>query len=391
MRRRELLSGVAALAACGGEPSEPAPPSQPSCTPLAPSPADEHAAAHDPGSARIARAEAIAARFMADNPPEQMIWDWGEGVVMYALSELYRVSANPALRDYVKAWLDTHIEAGYGTLIVSSDRCPPALSAMVLHAETCDERYREIVLAVLRYLDEEALRTPDGGINHLGSIDLFPPSLWLDSLFMFGNVWARWAELTGEGAYLDQLAEQYRIFAGHLAHESGWLLHAHAWELAEQDPEVFWARGNGWVTAAGYEYLRIRRARGESDAEVEAMLAKQVEAIVAAQDPSGLFWTVVNRPGESYLETSGTALFAAGMARGYRVGLLDPSVLPVIELAMDGIATQIIDEPAGPIVTGISGPTTVGDFEHYAAIEVGDNIHYGVGAVILALIETSGL
>jgi hypothetical protein len=33
----------------------------------------------------------------------------------------------------------------------------------------------------------------------------------------------------------------------------------------------------------------------------------------------------------------------------------------------------------------------VGDFDHYANIEVDSDIDYGVGAAILALIESSGL
>ena len=84
-------------------------------------------------------------------------------------------------------------------------------------------------------------------------------------------------------------------------------------------------------------------------------------------------------------------MFALGLARGHRAGFVDATALPTIQNAMDGVRMRIVDNGDGPTVTGTSGPTTVGNFDDYAGIEVEDDIHYGVGAVILALIETSGL
>jgi len=75
----------------------------------------------------------------------------------------------------------------------------------------------------------------------------------------------------------------------------------------------------------------------------------------------------------------------------HRAGFVDASALSNIQSAMDGVRARIVDNGDGPVITGTSGPTTVGDFDAYAAIELEDDIHYGVGAVILALVETSGL
>lgn len=100
----------------------------------------------------------------------------------------------------------------------------------------------------------------------------------------------------------------------------------------------------------------------------------------------------MNRPKEIYLETSAAALFAYGLARGYRYGFLDKSVLPAIGKALAGLKSRIKSEGQdGPVVTGISGPTNVGTFAMYAKVSQGDDISYGVGAAILALLETSGL
>jgi unsaturated rhamnogalacturonyl hydrolase len=50
-----------------------------------------------------------------------------------------------------------------------------------------------------------------------------------------------------------------------------------------------------------------------------------MEAILLAQDDSGAWWQVMDRPAQkgNYLESSATGLFAHAMARGVRLGYLD--------------------------------------------------------------------
>ncbi|MFH2006189.1 MAG: glycoside hydrolase family 88 protein [bacterium] len=344
----------------------------------------------DPASARVALALDVALRYIDHHPPTEQPWDWGPSALMFSLTELYRLTGDARLRDYYQAWMDHHIAAGHD--LYWSDHCPAVLTALALLEDVGGAQYEAEIQAVLTYLFEEAPRI-DGGISHMGTMDILGDTLWLDSLFMFGMVLTRWAEHTGDELYLDEIGGQFVIFRDLLQEDPGFLVHAYNWPQP-QDPDVYWARGNGWVTASGYEYLRVRRNRGElGDPAVESLLSRQVEAILDTQDAdTGLWWTVLNRPGETYLETSAAALFALGMARGYRYGFLGDEVLPSIASAVDGVEARITDDASGmPLVTGISGPTTAGDFQNYADIEQGVDIHYGVGAVILMLIETSGL
>jgi unsaturated rhamnogalacturonyl hydrolase len=343
-----------------------------------------------PTGATVALARRIADAALERAHAEAVGWDWGEAVLMLGVWEVYRATGEPRYRRYVQAWMDHHIEAGYE--IWSSDSCAPAALATALWVETGDPRYRAVVEDALSYLDHDALRTPEGGLNHLGTQGLLGVSLWADSLFMFGNVLTGWGEASGEAARLDQYAEQFGIFARLMQDPSGWFVHAVYTEFP-QDPGVFWARANAWIVAAAYDHLRARRARGERLPELEASAKRLVDAALAAQDPaSGLWWTVPNRPGETYLETSASALFAFGMARGVRAGYLGAEVLPAVARAMDGVRAQIrVGEDGQPVIAGISGPTNVGTFEYYAGVKVGDDISYGVGAVLLALVETAGL
>lgn len=350
--------------------------------------ADCYKQKRDPGSESIALAKAIARRHMAAHPAAEQTWDWEETVFMFSLTELYRVTGEAEFRDHYAAYVDHHIAHGYS--IESSDTCAPAAIAAILAMEGDDPAYRAVVDDALYYLHEVALRGEHGGLNHLGKLDLFDVTLWVDSLFMFGNVMTRWGEYADDAALLAEYGEQLRIFTEILQAEGGLYVHSDNWFGV--DPDIYWGRGNGWVSAAGFDYLRARTVRGETDEVALGAMTRQAAGIVETQDPSGLWWIVLNRPGESYLETSTAALFAYGLARGFRYGLVGEEVLPAVERALAGVRTKVVDDEDGaPVVTGISGPTMPGNLEHYAKIPVEDDKGYGVGAVILALVESSGL
>lgn len=352
-----------------------------------------YALRRDPGSEQIALATDIALRYIDEHPATTELFDWTSGVFMFALTELYRVTGDTRLRDYYQAYLDHNIEQGYE--IVWSDSCPPALTALALLSETENADYRQVVASVLDYL-RDVPRTEEGGITHLGPAlaESFGPAIWLDSLFMFGMVLNRHGESADDAEALALMSQQLGVFSQVLQHEIGLMVHADDWIL-EFDTDIYWARGNSWVTASLADYLRIRRLRGESDADAERMFRRHVDGALATQDAdSGLWWTVTNRPGQgaNYLETSAAALFAYGMARAYRYGLLGQDELAAAKHAMEAVKSAVdTDQDGRPFVTGISGGTEPSTFEAYTAVPVSDDLNYGVGATILGLVETSGL
>ncbi len=346
-----------------------------------------YAAKRAPGSAEVTLATQIALRYIAEHPPASMEWNWEEGVLMYAMTELYRVTDDARVRDYYKAWMDRHIAEGYD--IVWSDSCPPALTALSLYADTGEEPYGDVPREVMRYLAEDALRTDEGGISHLGTLNV--RTLWVDSLFMFGMVLNRWGELQRDDGPLDEMAAQLAIFSDLLQAEGGLFVHAYAWPSGV-DTDIYWGRGNGWVTVAAADYLRTRALRHQSDERVQRLLSAQISGIIATQTGAGAWWSIMNRPGETYLETSATALFAYGMSRAYRYGFAGDEVRASVDSAMDAVRSNIVlDDQDRPYVTNISGPTGAGEMAQYQRVRLEDDLSYGVGAVILALVETSGL
>lgn len=347
------------------------------------------AAKRDPTSANIALATSIAQRQMTLHPKANLDWNWGESVQMQSFIDLHRVANAPPMLQWVRSWLDGHIAGGYA--ISSSDTAASVGADVAVWKLTGDASYRKPIDDFLYYIDHIALKTPEGGLNHMGDSDLLGVAMWVDTLFMIGQPLIRLSLATGDAAPLDAMGKQLSVFIDQLQDPTGFFHHASENAL-KQDPDVFWGRGNGWVVWSLADYLRARKLRGEQDAKAEAALHKLAAAVVASQDAAtGLWWTVLNRPGETYLETSATALFAAGLARGWRIGVLGNEVLPVIAKAMAAVKAKVVNGADGPVVTGVSGPTSAGTFNTYKAIKVQDDLSYGMGAVVLALIETSGL
>jgi unsaturated rhamnogalacturonyl hydrolase len=351
-----------------------------------------YAARRAPQSDNIILAKAITDRYIDVYPALSLGWTWENTVLMTGIYELYRVTREARYLDYMKAWMGQNIEVGY--LMWSSDSTSPALIAAFLFIETGEDKYREVVLDALDYVDNYVTRTEDGGINHWGQAEYPGATLWLDTLFMVGTMLTRWGEFTDDVGPLDEMSDQIEVFTRHLQSKDDGL-YVHAWGYNKPvDTEIYWGRGNGWVSAAGFDYLRARRNRGENtDVIAEVALTSQAFAATQVQDQAtGLWWIVLNRPNEAYLETSTAALFAYGMARGWRYAYLDDQYLPVIARAMAGIrATLTKDDLERPVVSNVSGPTEAGTFEYYASLPVKDDLGYGVGSVLLALVETSGL
>lgn len=344
-----------------------------------------------PESDRVALAIEIADKVLETHDPAELRWDWGEAVMLVGVNQVARVTGDERYRDFIAAYLDHHLEDGY-TLETSDTSAPVALAVELIAAGRDEARYRDVVDEALSYYADDAQRTPEGGISHFGTVELFGAQLWADSLFMFGNVMTGWGEFADDAALLDAYVEQFAIFSELMQEGVGFFRHAE-YASFQQDPDVYWARANGWILAAGYDHASVRIDRGERAPEVEASAAWLVDAVSGTQDAdTGLWWTVLNRPGETYLETSASALFAFGLARAWRYHLVDDSALEVIDAAMEGVLARITrDDAERPVVTGISGPTSVGGFSYYAGVPVRDDISYGIGAVLLALTETSGM
>ena len=331
--------------------------------------------------------EAVADSWMSRVPPERMYWSWGDSVLAYGLVNLVRDTGEPRYFDYLRDWIDYHLAEGF--YVAYNDNCPPGITLVTLYERTGDMAYLEAAAVITDYLFNVAARTRDGGINHLGWIS--GRQLWVDSLFMFGIFLAEMGRVTGDPVYFDEIVLQFRVFTDNLL-DPEYDLYRHMWDDRKQatvpEEPIFWARGNAWVLVSLVEVLERLPAGHEGRADLLWILEDLAGGFAERQDESGLWWTVLNRPGEAYTETSASALVAYGMAKGARLGYLDDCYLDRAEEAMEGIVDRLFYDCHGRLhVAGTSYGTGPGGFDNYANILVGDDVDYGVGAVILAANE----
>lgn len=344
-------------------------------------------------------ATALAAQWIADEPAEGYFWDWMDAVYMAGFVETHRLTGAPELLDYPDAWI-----ARYYPEIVSGDRIPDAsdrvaphtipVQLMVLSGE---DRYPEVIDVVDAYLTSVP-RSDDGGILHWGTHFPDQRELLIDSLFMFGGYLVSAYLYTGDEAYLDLFVEQLEIFESLCRHDEAGLF-VHAWDDdAKQnvpDEPIYWARGNGWIVAVTSWYLAWAPPDHAGREGVEEVYRAQVDAWIAVQDEGGLFHTVLNHPEDpdNYLETSASALFLHGAARGVHAGVLDAETYrPAIVAAHDGVVGRIVEGDDGHLtVEGTSFGTMPTSYENYIGIPVVDDLAMGVGTVLMGLAAADGI
>ncbi|MEZ0374457.1 MAG: glycoside hydrolase family 105 protein [Candidatus Sericytochromatia bacterium] len=333
-----------------------------------------------------ALADATISRFA----PESLGWDWGEGLLLYALARLDRQLGTDRYRPYIESYYRHHLAAGI-PVIDWSDKCAPGLAALELWRASKNPSYLDIGERIVSYL-EHTPRTVTGGLNHLGSwwpSAFYPQSLWVDSLMMYDVFAARWGQATGDQEMSHFAAEQALIFARYLQHPNG--LWKHAWYTDQQhwapQQDIFWLRGNGWAMASLPEVLEVLPQTAAFAPQHQALLAsfqKTAAALLYWQDRTGLWHDLINKPGELYLESSGTALTAYGMFRGVAQGWLQPYYLPAAEKALFGILDRLEEHSDGPSMPGISDNTMPYERLGYAIIPLRNDKPYGLAALILA-------
>ena len=211
---------------------------------------------------------------------------------------------------------------------------------------------------------------------------------WCDALYMAPPTLARLFTATGERKFLDFLDAEFQFTYEHLYDPAEKLFFRDATFFDKKTPngrKVFWSRGNGWVyggLALTLEHLpQDHPKRGF----YENLFREMSSAILAAQQPDGLWRPSLLDPEEIPVgETSGSGFFTFGLAWGLRHGLLDRAAhFPAITRAWQGLMTRIgPDGSVGHVqpVGAAPGP-----------LEAEMTQDYGTGAFLLAGAEILGM
>jgi unsaturated rhamnogalacturonyl hydrolase len=353
-----------------------------------------HFEVRDSGVADVATR--LADQFIADHPARQLAWGWAESVALYGIAKLaasspLSESSTNKYWDYLHAYHEHWAQRGIPS-IQKSDDCPSALSAVSLYRERGDSIGMISAEKVAKYLRTEP-RNALGALNHLGHSlinHIFPDSIWLDSLMMYGVLAVQYGTTTRDDALLRFGASQPAIFASVLQDSNSGLLR-HAWKTKTSAPipksETYWLRGNGWVAVSIVEMLSELPADSTERAGLLQILERLASGLKARQLPNGLWDTVINAPGYAYAETSGSSLVSYALAKAVHHRWLSPEYLPIAQHAFQSVTALLRESEHGLSMPGISGPTNPGPRLNYKLIPRVLNAPYGVGAYLMAASE----
>jgi len=293
-----------------------------------------------------------------------LTWDWPCGVAYYGVSRAYEATGNKRYLERMVAWVDEYIEAGLPP-VWTVNACAMGHMLLTLYAETKEQKYLDLILSKIEYLEKDALRFGDRVLQHTVSAkNDFPEQAWADTLFMAAYFLLRAGVMLERKDLIDDALHQYFWHINYLQDEENALWY-HGYNNIKQDhmSGLHWARANAWGA-----YTMARAARGLPEAylyppmmHIWSSLRDQLAAIKKLQKDDGLWGTVLDYP-DAYGEVSATAGIAAAMVlQG------NPLHGKYVQKALDGVIANITEK--GRVLNVSGGTAVMNDIAGYLGID----------------------
>jgi unsaturated rhamnogalacturonyl hydrolase len=242
-----------------------------------------------------------------------------------------------------------------------------------------------LVKPMAEYVRHDQPRLTDGTFCRPEPV---PETVWADDLFMSVPFLLQLAILEKDLTCLDDAARQIENFYA-LLYDPDTKLVYHGWfNKTGKHSAVHWGRANGWMIWAVSEALLRLPEDHPAYREILDNYRNHIDGLIACQDRNGMWHQVLDRP-ESYEETSCTAMFILAIARGVRNGWIPQTDKAAVMRGWNALKKKIDEDGT---VHGICRGTGIGgDMDFYFNRRTFDNDPRGLGAVVTAAIEISGL
>ena len=310
-------------------------------------------------------------------------WNWSEGVALYGLTKVWLNGGEDRLAPFLRGWIDGQL--AQAKVFETVNATAPCFTLLEVEHRFADPRYRELIAGRVDFLLNRALRLKNGALEHTLVETKFGGQQWVDTLFMAGLFLVKAGLSLDQPRAVTEGLKQYRVHVELQQTENG--LFYHAWDEGKGNViGCQWARGNAWAAIVGVELLEMLPADHPDRAFIAQTLRRQLVALAACQDPSGL-WTTVLTESWTYLETSAAAGIAYAVLKGLRLGLVDPQFAPMGERAWRAALAHV--DYNGEF-RGVSAGTGVQNHPgEYHVIAASRLEGYGQGLLLLMLSELS--
>lgn len=333
--------------------------------------------------------------FSAEQLPPVGLFHYHQGVFLCGMYEVYTETHDEAYLEYIQKWVDSIVD-DYGNITNfdagQMDDLQPGNLLFPLWEKTGDQRYKAALDVVAWYL-ERFPRTEEGGFWHKSDLR---NQMWLDGLYMGGPFLAQYGSKFNQPSLLDLDVLQATLMEKNTRDpKTGLWYHAydHDRQLPWADPITgcspeFWCRAMGWVPVALLNEMDFMHEEGKQ--KLARITKDLLLSLIPWQDEqSGLWYQVVNRPGEAgnWLESSSTCLYTAGICKAVRLGVLDKTYLDVARKGLFGILKRLEYAGNNLLLKDICVGTGVGDYEFYCARNKNVNDLHGMGAFLIMCSE----
>ena len=326
-------------------------------------------------------------------------WDYTNGVMMSAFAMIADETGDQSYLDYNVRFYDftftwmpyframqeqTKKRNDYSRMVHMSalDHCGSITAALIrTHMKHPDPRYRAWIDTVADYITNKQFRFEDGSLARQRPQ---PRSLWTDDFYMGVSFLAQMGKLTGDTKYWDDGVRQITQMSKRLfIDEKG--LYDHGWSENTEgyDPRFYWARANGWATMAMCELLSVLPEDFKGRADVLRLFRLHMRSLIELQDGTGLWHNMLDKS-ETYLETSASAMFVYGLAKGLNEGWLSPIYGPAAITGWNGLVSRVL--PDGRVEGICEGTTYANDNTYYFFRGASANTTF-FGSVLYAGVE----
>ncbi|EOS56062.1 hypothetical protein C812_02124 [Paenibacillus barengoltzii G22] len=317
-----------------------------------------------------------------------LTWDWPCGVAYYGISRAFEATGEQAYVERMAEWCDEYIDAGLPVWTVNS--CAMGHMLLTLYEQTKEQKYLDLILSKIDYLQNQAPRFGDRVLQHtVSASNDFPEQCWADTLFMAAYFMLRTGIMLDEKPLIEDALHQFYWHINYLQDEDTGLWY-HGYNHIGQNhmSGIFWGRANAW---AAYTMSRAAKILPEaylypSMMHIWSSLRDQLAALKTLQHEDGLWGTVLDYPA-AYGEVSATAGIAAAMViQG------NPLHAKYVQKALDGVLQNVTDR--GRVLNVSGGTAVMKDIEGYLGIDKKWAQGWGQGltlALLAAVLEDGGL
>lgn len=309
------------------------------------------------------------------------VWDWSEGVGMYALMRAYDKLGEEKIVNYVKRYVDHHFAKGLCDRTVNGTA--PFNAILDLYKLYGNLEYRAQCEEQARFVMAQARRTDEGMLEHTMHGGTYAGHVWADTLFMCAIFLARYGHFTGNEMYLREAARQLILHYKYLiSKDTGLMFHGYNCQTRSNMSAAHWGRANGWAVVASIEILDVLPLHFKERAQIIENLNAHLAAIAKYAD-GGRWHTVLDHP-ETYLETTAGACFCYGMTAGVKRGYVKGDYAALAQQALAAVVEHVA--PDGEVTEGSGGTPIQDSIADYDAIEF-EKTYWAQGLTILALLE----